>query len=145
MTWYEMDHSRLVVEFLRVLRRYPQCTLHRNEYSRLYWTGEVRLWVGTIRPDPLAFRVEYPGAFPALFPDVHVIKPELPPEDVGHKWHRWPLDGTVCYVKPNEWQLGTTADEIIAKLEDWYFNYVAVKNGLIAAMPDVGRAVLAQS
>jgi len=51
----------------------------------------------------------------------------------------------VCYVKPSEWQLGTTADEIISKLEDWYFNYVAVKNGLIEEMPDVGRAVLVQS
>src|SRR5882672_8229611 len=145
MTWYEMDHARVVLEDLRVLRRYPQCTLHRNKYSRLYWAGELHLVVGTITADPLVFLLQYPNTFPAVPPDVDVIKPELPPEDVGHKWHRWAIDGTVCYVKPSEWQLGTTADEIISKLEDWYFNYVAVKNGLIEEMPDVGRAVLVQS
>ncbi len=44
--------------------------------------------------------------------------------------------------KPKNWQIGTTADEIISKLEDWYFNYIAVKNNLIEAMPEVGRATL---
>ena len=43
---------------------------------------------------------------------------------------------------PKNWQIGTTADEIILKLEDWYFNYIALKNGLIEEMPEVGRAIL---
>jgi hypothetical protein len=143
MTWYELDHARLVLEHLRVLRRYPQFVLQRGKNSDLFWIGELSLVVGPITPDPMILRVEYPESFPAEFPKVHVTKPELSSEEVGHKWHRWPIGGTVCYVKPKEWQVGTTADEIIAKVEDWYFNYVAYKNDLIASMPELGRASLA--
>lgn len=90
----------------------------------------------------MAFRVEYPEDFPATYPDAFIVSPELPSEEVGHAWHRWPRRGNICFVKPKNWQIGTTADEIISKLEDWYFNYIAVKNNLIAAMPDLGRASL---
>ena len=142
MTWYELDHSRLVLEYLRVSRAYPHCVLNRASNSTLYWTGESKIEVGRIRPDTMAFRVEYPEDFPATYPDAYIVRPELPPEEVGHEWHRWPRRGNICFVKPKNWQIGTTADEIISKLEDWYFNYIAVKNNLIEAMPEVGRAIL---
>jgi len=142
MTWYELDHSRLVLEYLRVLRKNPCCVLNRGSNSILYWTGEVRIEVGRIKPDTLVYRVEYPEDFPASYPDVFVVEPELPIEEVGHTWHRWPRRGNICYVPPGHWQVGTTADEIISKLEDWYFNYIAFKNDLIEAMPDTGRADL---
>lgn len=142
MTWYELDRARLVLEYLRVSQKYPQFTLRRGESDSLYWTGDLSLSVGNLTPDPLELRLEYPDSFPAEYPKVYVVKPELPAEEIGHDWHRWGAWGTICYVKPKEWQLGTTADEIIAKSEDWYFNYVAFKNGLIDKMPDIGRATL---
>jgi hypothetical protein len=106
--------------------------------------GESNITVGKIRPETLVYRVEYPEDFPATYPAAYVVSPALPPEEVGHKWHRWPIGGAVCYVEPKDWQTGITADDVIAKLEDWYFNYVAVKSGLIATMPDLGRANLPQ-
>jgi hypothetical protein len=142
MTWYESDPSRLVLEHLRVMRRYPRCSLNRASDSTLYWTGEATVKVGRITPDTMAFRVEYPESFPATYPDAFIVRPELPPGEVGHEWHRWPRRGNICFVKPKNWQIGTTADEIISKLEDWYFNYVAVKNGLVGVMPELGRAIL---
>jgi hypothetical protein len=90
----------------------------------------------------MVFRVEYSEDFPATSPDAYIVKPDLPPGEVGHEWHRWPLKGNICFVRPKNWQIGTTADEIISKLGDWYFNYTAFKNGLIEAMPEVGRVAL---
>jgi hypothetical protein len=142
MTWYELDHARLVLEHLRVSQKFPQFVLKRSESRGLYWTGELSLTVGDITPEPLQIRLEYPRSFPAELPKVYVIKPELPPEEVGHQWHRWAAWGTICYLKPKDWQLGTTADEIIEKSADWYFNYVAFKNGLIDKLPEIGRAAL---
>ena len=71
------------------------------------------------------------------------ISPKLPPEEWGHKWHRW-ADGRVCIVHPDRWDISYTARDVIDKVADWYFNYLAYKNGLIGEMPDVGRAVLAR-
>ena len=142
MTWYELHRSRLVLEYRRVLRSHPHCLLNRASDSTLYWTGESTIEVGQIKPPSMAFRVAYPEDFPATPPDAFIIRPHLPPEEVGHEWHRWPQRGNICFVKPKSWQIGTTADEIISKLEDWYFNYIAVKNGLIETMPDAGRATL---
>lgn len=142
MTWYELDHARLVLEHLRVSQRYPHFTLRRNQNGTLSWSGKVEIVVGDISPEPLQLRLEYPISFPVIYPDVFVERPVLPADHVGHKWHRWPNSGTICYVKPISWQLGTTADEIISKSADWYFNYVAVINGMIEEMPEVGRARL---
>jgi hypothetical protein len=142
MKWYELDRGRLVLERMRVLRVYPQFTLKRDKYGSLFWSGEVDVAVGSLGIKRLELQINYPDSFPASYPEAYVISPELPPEEVGHKWHRWPADGTVCYVKPKDWQIGVTADEVIAKVVDWYFNYVAVKNGLIKDMPEVGRAVI---
>lgn len=142
MTWYELDRARLVLEFLQVSQKYPQFVLKRGELDKLYWIGELSLTVGDLIPDPLELRLEYPSSFPAEYPNVYVVKPELPAEEVGHDWHRWGGLGTICYVKPKEWHLGTSADQIISKSADWYFNYVAFKNGLTDKMPEIGRAVL---
>jgi hypothetical protein len=142
MTWYELDHARLVIERSKVSAGYPEFVLKRAGNGILYWLGKIELSVGTIRPPALQLRIEYPEGFPAIYPDAFVIEPTLPEDHVGHKWHRWPTTGTICYVKPKSWQLGTTADNVISKCEDWYFNYIAVTNGLIEEMPDVGRAVL---
>jgi hypothetical protein len=142
MTWYEFDRARLVLEYFRVSTKYPQFVLARCSKGILSWRGELRLTVACLSPEPLELRVEYPQSFPAEPPKVHVIQPTLSQEEIGHDWHRWGAWGTICYVKPAEWQIGTTTDEIIAKSEDWYFNYVAFKNGLIDKMPDMGRAVL---
>lgn len=142
MTWYELNPSRLVIEYVRVSHRYPGFVLNRSKRFKLYWTGALNIAVGTINPERLVLRIEYPDSFPALGPDVTITSPEIPSEEVGHKWHRWPIDGSICYVKPRDWAINVTTDEIITKVEDWYFNYVAVKNGLVLEMPDIGRVKL---
>jgi hypothetical protein len=142
MTWYEADHARLVIEYLRVSARYPKFVLKRTDEGVLYWLGKIELTVGVIHPPVLQLRIEYPDSFPAIYPDAFVMEPSLSEDHLGHKWHRWPSTGAICYVKPKIWQLGTTADEVISKCEDWYFNYIAATNGLIDEMPEVGRAVL---
>jgi len=140
MTWYELDHARLVLEHLRVSARYPNFSLGRAKARNLYWLGELVVKIDKVTPPPFKIRVEYPETFPVDYPDVYILSPDLPADHVGHVWHRWPTSGTICYVKPKEWQLGTTADEVISKCEDWYFNYIAVLSGLIQEMPEIGRA-----
>jgi hypothetical protein len=142
MTWYEFDHKRLVLEHLRVLARYPQFVLHCEPNGLLYWAGEINLSVPGLVPPPLRLRVDYPESFPAEYPKVYVTSPSIPENEYGHEWHRWGVDETICYIRPNKWQIGTTADQIISKAEDWYFNYVALKHSLIDKMPDEGRAKL---
>lgn len=143
MTWYELDKARLVLEFLRVKSRYRNFCLKRNG-TELFWEGELIVNVGGYDADPLQIRLSYQDAFPAIRPTVVVLNPSLDPSEVGHDWHRWP-DGSICYIRPNEWEVSTTADEVIAKTADWYFNYVALKRGLIPSMPDIGRADLGRA
>lgn len=94
-----------------------------------------------VNAPPLHFLIIYPEAFPAIPPEVEVVSPKLDPSEWGHEWHRW-QNGDVCFVRPSKWQSSTTADEIVKKVFDWYFNYLAKKEGLIDKMPDVGRAAL---
>src|SRR6185437_4584280 len=108
MTWYELDPARLVLERVRVSRKYPHFVLNRDKTLLLSWSGELRFMVGPITPEPLVLSIEYPESFPALYPHVNVIKPEIPSDEVGHKWHRWPISETICYIKPKDWHLGTT-------------------------------------
>ncbi len=136
--WYDVWPGRFVLEYLRVKARYNAFQLVRAD-SVLQWHGEVCVFPPGVLADPLKVIIEYPEAFPASAPRVQVVSPKIDPTEIGHAWHRWP-SGNICFIKPRYWQISTTTDEIIAKVEDWYFNYLAKKAGLIENMPDVGRA-----
>jgi hypothetical protein len=139
-TWYELLPHRLVLETFRVNSCDESFVLKRLDRT-LYWEGRaLDIPEGTDAP-ALHFLVVYPEAFPAIPPEVEIVSPDLSPDEWGHEWHRW-MNGDVCYVRPSKWQVSTTAEEVIKKVSDWYFNYVAKKNGLIAKMPDYGRAEL---
>lgn len=138
--WYELFPHRLVLEAIRV-GSCGESFILKSINGTLYWEGRaVEIPEGVDAP-LLHFLVVYPEAFPATPPAVEILSPELSPTEWGHEWHRW-WNGDVCYVRPSKWQVSTTADEIIKKVSDWYFNYVAKKHGLIAQMPEVGRAEL---
>jgi hypothetical protein len=140
ITWYEAVPHRLILETIRVSTLKPSFTLRRRK-GILYWVGKsFEIPQGT-SASPLHFAVLYPEGFPAVPPSVEIISPELNSAEWGHDWHRW-RDGDICYVRPSKWQTSTTADEIILKVKDWYFNYVAKKSGLASTMPDVGRVSL---
>ena len=99
----------------------------------------VTVCVAGVDAEPLHLRLEYLSAFPIKPPHVQIVAPSIDLTETGHTWHRW-YDGRICYVRPVDWNISATGDQIIAKAMDWYFNYVAVKRGLISQMPDVGRA-----
>jgi hypothetical protein len=138
--WYHLFPHRLVLETMRVKTCGLPFVLKRLD-DILYWEGRTHTVPEGVDAPPLHFLVVYPEAFPAIPPNVEVVSPDLDPAEWGHEWHRW-WDGNVCYVRPSRWQVSTTADEIIKKVEDWYFNYTAKKEGLIGKMPDVGKAEL---
>jgi hypothetical protein len=140
MTWYELFPHRLVLETIRV-RSSDSSFLLKRLGGTLYWEGRALEIPEGAEAPPLHFLVVYPEAFPATPPGVEIISPELSSTEWGHEWHRW-WNGNVCYVRPSRWQVSSSADEIIKKVGDWYFNYVAKKQGMITKMPDVGRAKL---
>ena len=105
----------------------------------LVWEGQTTARPPSVEAPPLRFRVEYPTGFPVAAIKVFPISPDLPSDEWGHQWHRWE-DGRVCIVKPNLWDISYTARDVIEKVADWYFNYLAYKNGLISQMPERGRA-----
>ena len=107
--------------------------------ATLYWECETAEMPREVNAAPLRYLIVYPEAFPAVPPNIEIVSPDLDPSEWGHEWHRWP-SGNICYIRPSKWQVGTTADEIIRKIDDWYFNYTAKKGGLIAEMPEMGRA-----
>jgi len=137
-TWYELFPGRLVLETIRVKSFQEELVLEKSG-DTLYWECEAKELPAGVEVPPLRFRVVYPEAFPAIPPQVEIISPEIDPTEWGHNWHRWP-SGDICFVRPVRWQVSTTADEIIKKVEDWYFNFTAKKAGLVAEMPDIGRA-----
>jgi ubiquitin-protein ligase len=139
--WHQFDPQRLVLEYIRVKKKYPSFYLVDKE-GELSWHGCVASVPTGIEVSPLRVRIDYPSSYPALPPSVDMLGSNISPEEVGHSWHRWPRTGSICYVRPRDWQVSTTCDEVISKVEDWYFNYVAKKAGLIAEMPDIGRAEL---
>lgn len=141
-SWFEADRERLVSEYRLVRGSHPSFELSLVE-GRIAWEGETSDLPPGVEAEPLRFRFEYPAGFPAAAIRVTPISPKLPPEEWGHKWHRWG-DGRVCIVHPDQWDISYTARDVIDKVADWYFNYLAYKNGLIGEMPDVGRAVLAR-
>ena len=138
--WYEMFPQRLVLEVIRV-QSFDSSFRLRRWLGTLCWEGRVVEIPDGVEAPPLHFLIVYPDAFPAIAPEVEIVSPDLDPAEWGHDWHRW-RNGDVCYVQPSKWQISTTADEIIKKVGDWYFNYVAKKQGLIEKMPDLGRAAL---
>ncbi len=141
--WFEADRRRIVNEYRLVRDAYPIFSLRLVD-GRLVWEGETSDIPLGIEAEPLRFRVEYPSGFPVAAIRVRPLSPELPPEEWGHKWHRWE-DGRICIVHPDRWDISYTARDVIEKVVDWYFNYLAFKHGLITEMPDVGRAVLIQA
>jgi hypothetical protein len=140
MTWYELFPERLVLEVRRVQKLNRNFKLRRAK-TLLYWEGEVSDVPSGIVVAPLRFLLLYMSAYPATPPEVTVLSPNSSPNKLGHDWHRY-NNGNVCYVRPTHWRVSTTADEVIEKVADWYFNYTAKKAGLVDAMPDVGRAVI---
>ena len=142
-TWFEADRGRLVKEYRLVRGAYPDFSLRPFD-GRLAWEGETSDIPPGVEAEPLRFRVEYPFGFPVAAIRVMPISPEFPPEEWGHKWHRWE-DGRICIVHPDRWDISYTARDVIEKVVDWYLNYLAFKHGLITEMPDVGRAMLVQA
>lgn len=139
-SWYEADRARLVHESRLVRASYPDFELKLKD-GRLVWQGSASDIPDGIEAPPLCFRVEYPTGYPVAAIRVMPLSPDLPPEEWGHEWHRWE-DGRICIVKPEKWDISYTARDVIEKVTDWYFNYLAYKHGLIAQMPDAGRAVI---
>jgi hypothetical protein len=138
--WFDADHARLVREYDLVRVAYPAFQLRMND-GLLVWEGQTVESPPSVDAPPLVFRVEYPSGFPVTAIKVFPLSPQLPAEEWGHEWHRWP-DGRVCIVKPRLWDISYSARDVIAKVSDWYFNYLAYKHKLISKMPDVGRAVI---
>jgi hypothetical protein len=136
--WYDVSPARLVLEVMRVSRTGRPFRLCRLG-TLLYWLGDIGDMPPGVAGVPAKVVVWYPEAFPAIPPFVTLIDPKIGDDEVGHAWHRW-ADGGICMVRPSHWNLATTADEVIEKVADWYFNYTAKKAGLIDEMPDVGRA-----
>lgn len=141
--WFNADPLRLVREYELVHSAYPEFQLGMKD-GLLMWEGQTSAIPPRVDSPPLIFRVEYPSGFPIAAIKVFPLSPALPPEEWGHDWHRW-QDGRVCIVKPRLWDISYTARDVIAKVGDWYFNYLAYKHKLIAEMPNVGRAVIAGS
>jgi hypothetical protein len=137
MYWYDLFPDRLALEFSRITEAEPDFTLRKTATGLLYWEGAVSDVPNGTNAPPLSFTLWYFASFPATAPAVFSV--QIAESEVGHDWHRY-LNGAICYVQLSKWQIGTTADEIIQKVRDWYFNYVAKKHGLIDAMPDIGRA-----
>lgn len=136
--WYEVNAERLILEFIKVKAHYPSFRLVKTA-GVLKWCGSVSEFPPNVRAQPLKIVIEYLSAFPALAPRVQLLNPEIGNHELGHTWHRW-YNGDICFIRPRYWQISTTTDEIISKIEDWYFNYLATKSGLIPNMPDIGRA-----
>ncbi|HTS05064.1 MAG TPA: hypothetical protein VMP68_05730 [Candidatus Eisenbacteria bacterium] len=135
-----MDKPRLVLEKIRVTAFHPSFRL-RKKGNDLVWEGSKEVTVAGSPVELFTIRVTYPEAFPTKPPIVEVLNPILDSTDVGHEWHRW-VEGNVCYIRPRDWNIATTVDQIIDKVTDWYHNYMAVKLGLVDRMPDVGRVTL---
>ncbi|MEW6663005.1 MAG: hypothetical protein ACOY9Y_01150 [Bacillota bacterium] len=138
MKWYEIDKPRVVWEYEKIRSKYPSFKLNKYE-QKLAWEGEVNVIPAGLQEPPLQIRVICPEGYPVRPPDVFPISPEIPKEMWGHKWHRWEV-GKLCFVNPSDWCVGYNIAEVIEKIEMWYFNFLAFKNGLIDKMPDVGWA-----
>jgi len=137
-TWFESDRNRVIREYELVRLGYPDFELKFVE-GLLVWEGQTTESPRSVNAPPLRFRVEYPNGFPVAAIRVSPISPAIPAGEWGHEWHRWE-DGRICIVKPILWDISYTARDVIEKVTDWYFNYLAYKNGLISEMPNAGRA-----
>lgn len=138
--WYEADHSRLVLEYLRVGNTFPEFALEMRE-SEPVWVGALYAEIPTQDIATLRVELHYPPAYPFRPPRIMPITPTIPPEHWGHRWHRYE-EGFICIVEPSDWEPEFTAADALAKAADWFFNYRAYTAGIIDAMPDIGRAEL---
>ena len=138
ISWFEMDHLRVVLEYKEVMGAHGNFVLSIID-GCLAWEGEFEEIPAGIQAPPLRVRVVYPQGFPVAPIKVIPLSPGLPANFVGHTWHRW-SDGSLCMGKPDQWDMGFTARDVMDKAADWYFNYQALVHGLIDKMPDVGRA-----
>lgn len=143
--WFEADHARLVNE-VRAMQEFPDFTLSLSSQKQLIWEGEAFApWpneVGYGDPVPLRVRLTYPLAFPIAPINVMPLSPELPTRYWGHEWHRW-SDGSLCLGHPDQWDISYSARDVVEKVSEWWFNFLAYLFAHIDEMPDVGRAVLA--
>ncbi len=143
LRWFEVDRPRVVLEHTRMCQAFPGFVLGLDD-GRLAWEGEIDECPPGVEATPLRVRLVYPPAYPIRPPRIMPLGPALPEEHWGHEWHRH-HDGGICIVEPARWEPAFTAVEALVKASDWYFNYLAHTHGLIAAMPDVGRAILASN
>lgn len=141
--WFEADHARLVLEYVLMGHAHPEFSLRWLD-MRPVWEGELREQIPGFETLPLQVRLRYPPGYPIRPVMVVPLAPELPPDRLGHAWHRFD-GGNLCIGDPTRWEPTFTAVDVVAKVSDWYFNYLACDLGLIDAMPDVGRAVLRDS
>ncbi len=138
MKWYEVDKKRLVIEYERVKRKYPQFNLLYFE-NGLAWEGTIYLDSDDNEYVPLKIRIIYDVTYPVKAPKVFPIEPEIPEELWGHEWHKW-KEGNICYINPKKWNINYYTVDIIEKIEMWYRNFLLLLFGKIKEMPDIGFA-----
>lgn len=140
LKWFDMGRQRLAFEVHQLLLRFPDVDIELVD-GELHVRGFIRCAPGGLEAEPLEFDLSCPQAFPAWAPKVKVVAPDLSQVAWGHKWHLLP-EGRICFVRPSEWDIAFSLADVLDKVSDWYFNYLAVKHGLAAMMPDVGRVQL---
>ncbi|MDW7669381.1 MAG: hypothetical protein SCJ93_11200 [Bacillota bacterium] len=138
MEWYQLDKSRIVLEYLRVTKSYPDFKLIKID-KNIAWEGKVNDIPEGLTEPPLKIRLIYPDSYPAAPLKVQPIEPEFPDDLWGHDWHRW-KEGYLCYIRPKSWEITYTAADVIDKIRIWYFNFLAYKSKMVEKMPDIGKA-----
>lgn len=143
IAWFDVSKKRLAYEVLELRRRHPQFTLYRSSENDIRAQGVISdIPPGIIAP-PLCVEIICPAGYPAVAPKVRVISPDLSSAQSGHRFHLW-SDRSICFVRPSDWDISYCLADVVDKLEDWYFNYVAVTSGLAREMGDVGRVSVEQ-
>jgi len=134
MKWYEINHKRFVLEYIKIKNKYPDFLLHKIN-DDLVWDGEVKFFNNM----PLKIRIVLEDSYPVVAPKIFPIDSNIPKEQWGHEWHKWE-EGNICYVNPKDWSQKYYLVEIIDKVKVWNFNFFCYKNELVPQMPDVGLA-----
>lgn len=117
MQWYEQTifKKRLKVEILLMERNGVNFKLYQDDLGRLLWRGQLCV-LGYYHGD---VRLVYPESFPYKPIKVYIFDPKLP--KISHHIHE---DGSICYIKPDEWSPEWTAYAVylttIRFLHDFY-------------------------
>lgn len=116
---------------------------------RQYFPGStIRLsprgltWHGTVVPSPTSrsYQLGLIARAERTRPDVHVIAPQLQPDDSGRLPHVWD-DGSLCLCGRGEWQCNDLyVDTVIPWASEWLFFYEIWKATAIWMGDEVGAA-----